>query len=83
MARRFLEKHPSRRARMATGAHGLNLLRARFLPVWLPALLAGIAGEQRVPAWVRAVARAQFLDATYARELVRSLPDESSGVPSP
>ena len=31
MARRFLAKHPSRRARLATGAHPLNLLRARYL----------------------------------------------------
>ena len=30
MARRFLEKHPSSRARMATGAHPLNVLRAQF-----------------------------------------------------
>ncbi len=73
MARRFLERHPSRRARMATGAHPLNLLRARLLPEWLPATLAGIAGDERTPAWLKAVARAQFLDAIYARELIRTL----------
>ena len=72
MARRFLEKHPSRRARMATGAHALNLLRVRLLPHWLPPMLAGIAGDERVPRWLQSLARAQFLDATYARELIGS-----------
>lgn len=75
MARRFLEKHPSRRARMATGAHPLNVLRARLLPEWLPAILAGVAEGERTPAWVKAIARAQFLDAIYARELIRTLDD--------
>lgn len=72
MARRFLEKHPSRRARMATGAHAINLLRARYLlPEAYVALCAGIASDGKTPNWLRAVARAQLLDAVYARELVR------------
>lgn len=72
MARRFLAKHPSRRARMATGAHALNLFRARYLlPEGYIALCAGIAAEEKTPAWLRSLARAQFLDAVYARELVR------------
>lgn len=72
MARRFLEKHPSPRARMATGAHPLNLFRARhLLPERYVALCAGIASDPKSPAWLRAVARGQFLDALYARELVR------------
>ena len=74
MARRFLAKHPSRRARLATGAHPLNLLRARYLlPDWLLAIYAGIATSSRGPAWLGAVVRAQFLDAIYARELTRVL----------
>lgn len=74
MARRFLAKHESRRARFATGAHPLNLLRARYLlPDRLLALYAGLSTGARVPAWLRAIARAQFLDALYARELVRAL----------
>ncbi len=74
MARRFLSKHPSRRARMATGAYALNLLRARYLlPDRLLPLCAGLASSGRVPRWMRALARAQFLDALYARELVRTL----------
>jgi GT2 family glycosyltransferase len=74
MARRFLAKHPSRRARLATGAHALNLLRARcLLPQWLLGLYAGTASNPRTPSWLRAVARAQFLDAVYSRELIRSL----------
>lgn len=74
MARRFLAKHPSRRARLATGAHPLNLLRARYLlPDWLLAIYAGVSTSERAPAWVAAVGRAQFLDGIYARELVRAL----------
>ncbi len=74
MARRFLSKHPSRRARLATGAHALNLLRARYLlPDRLLPFYAGLATSDRAPGWMRALARAQFLDALYARELVRAL----------
>ena len=59
MARRFLAKHPSRRARLATGAHPLNLLRARYLlPDWLLAIYAGVSTSERAPAWLAAVGRA-------------------------
>jgi GT2 family glycosyltransferase len=74
MAARFLAIHPSKRARLATGAHPINLWRARhFLPDWLLALYAGIDTSNRAPAWLRRIARDQFLDAVYARELIRSL----------
>jgi GT2 family glycosyltransferase len=74
MAARFLAKHPSRRARLATGAHPLNLLRARYLiPEPMLALCGGVATSRRAPAWLRAIARAQFLDAIYVRELVVAL----------
>jgi glycosyltransferase involved in cell wall biosynthesis len=73
MARRFLAKHPSNRARLATGAYPLNELRGRYLlPEWLLALYAGLAGTQAAPGWIKAIARAQFLDGIYTRELVRS-----------
>jgi glycosyltransferase involved in cell wall biosynthesis len=76
MARRFLAKHPSHRARLATGAHPLNLLRARYLaPDWLLSLAAGLCTSARTPGWVSAIVRAAFLDAVYARELVRALDD--------
>jgi GT2 family glycosyltransferase len=74
MARRFLEKHPSQRARMATGAHGVNLLRGKYLlPDRLLALYAGLATGSGTPGWLRALARAQFLDGMYTRELIKSL----------
>jgi glycosyltransferase involved in cell wall biosynthesis len=77
MARRFLDKHPSRRTRLATGAHTLNLLRARYLlPDTLLALYAGLATSRRVPAWLRASSRGQLLDGIYARELLRALDAE-------
>src|SRR5579862_9158271 len=63
MARRFLRKHPSQRARLATGAHPVNVLRGRFfLPEGLLAIYAGLASRERVPGWLRALARAQLLD---------------------
>ncbi|MEO6835093.1 MAG: glycosyltransferase family A protein [Candidatus Tumulicola sp.] len=74
MARRFIAKHPSKRARMATGAHGLNAVRAKYLlPDSLLALYAGVASGDRAPAWIRALARAQFLDGMYTRELLQAL----------
>lgn len=74
MARRFLEKQPSSRARMATGAHGVNLFRARYLlPDSLLALYAGLATSDGTPSVLRSLARAQFLDGMYARELLRAL----------
>ncbi len=74
MAGRFLRKHPSRRARLATGAHAANVLRGRFLtPEALLALYAGLATADRAPGWLRALARTQFLDGVYTRELVRSV----------
>lgn len=76
MARRFLAKHPSRQARLATGAHPLNLLRARYLlPEWLLALYGGFSTSARAPAQMSAIARAAFLDAIYSRELLRALDD--------
>jgi len=73
MAGRFLGKHPSRRARLATGAHTLNLLRARYLlPDPLLAFYAGLSSSD-APGWLRRLSREQLLDALYARELVRAL----------
>jgi len=80
MARHFLDKQPSPRARLATGAHPVNLLRARYLlPDSLLAVYAGLATSERTPAWMRSLARAQFLDGMYSRELVRVL-DEAGDV---
>jgi glycosyltransferase involved in cell wall biosynthesis len=74
MARRFLEKHPSQRARMATGAHPANLLRGKYLlPDALLAVYAGLATGEHTPSWLRALARSQFLDGIYTRELIQSL----------
>jgi GT2 family glycosyltransferase len=79
MARKFLTKHPSLRARFATGAHPLNLLRARLLlPDWLLALYGGLATNERAPSWLTPWMRAQFLDALYARELMRALDDRDA-----
>ncbi len=80
MARRFLAKHPSRRARFATGAHALNVLRGRYLlPDALLALCAGAATSERVPRWAKGLARAQLLDGIYTRELVRTMDADGRG----
>jgi GT2 family glycosyltransferase len=74
MARHFLEKQDSSRVRMATGANTANMLRARFLlPDSLLALYAGVATSEKVPAFLRALARSQFLDGMYSRELAKTL----------
>lgn len=77
MARRFLLKHPSRRARLATGAHAANVLRGRFLmPEALLAVYAGVATHPSAPGWMKALARAQFLDGVYTKELIRVLVED-------
>ena len=74
MAGRFLQKQPSARARMATGAHGMNLIRGRYLlPDSLLSVFAGLATSDGAPTFVRTFARAQFLDGMYTRELIRTL----------
>ncbi len=73
MARKFLMKHPSARARFATGAHPLNLVRGKYLlPERLLAFYGGLASTQGVPSWLSRWMRAQFLDGLYLRELVRA-----------
>jgi glycosyltransferase involved in cell wall biosynthesis len=70
MARRFVTKQPTTRAKLATGAYALNLLRGKYLlSDALLSLLAGIATEERLPPLFRTIARAQFLDGMYTREL--------------
>jgi glycosyltransferase involved in cell wall biosynthesis len=77
MASRFLTKHPSARARLATGAHPLNLFRARYLlPEALLAFYAGVSKSSRAPSWLRSLSRGQLLDGLYARELVAALDAE-------
>ncbi|MBC5829719.1 MAG: glycosyltransferase [Candidatus Eremiobacteraeota bacterium] len=74
MAAQFVRKTPSRRARLATGAYALNLLRARVVaPAWLLPFYAGLAEQERVPELVRTIARTRLLDGMYAQELSREL----------
>jgi GT2 family glycosyltransferase len=80
MARHFLDKQDSSRTRMAVGAYPANLMRARyFLPDSLLAIYAGLATSDRVPEFLRTLARSQFLDGMYSRELARVL-DEPAHV---
>jgi glycosyltransferase involved in cell wall biosynthesis len=72
MAVRFVAKNGSARVRSATGAHRVNLMRAKSLEKMLP-WLAGVATDERFPAPVRGFARAQLLDAIYTVELARAL----------
>ncbi|MHB8305683.1 MAG: glycosyltransferase family 2 protein [Vulcanimicrobiaceae bacterium] len=72
MAARFVRKNPSPRVRSATGAHAANLLRGRAIESLLP-FYAGIAADDRFPAALRALARAQLLDGVYTQELAQAL----------
>jgi glycosyltransferase involved in cell wall biosynthesis len=72
MAVRFIQKNGSGRVRSATGAHPANLLRAKALEPLLP-LYAGIATDERKPAALRSIARAQLLDGVYTVELAKAL----------
>jgi GT2 family glycosyltransferase len=74
MAARFVRKSPTTRAKLATGAYGANLLRAKALaPAAAQALFAGIATSPRVPALVARFARGRLLDSLYVDELEREL----------
>lgn len=81
MAVRFLRKNDSARVRSATGAHPVNLARAKALEPLLP-WFAGAASGEDLPRAVRGFARAQLLDAIYTVELARALHDgERDGSP--
>ncbi len=74
MAARFVRKQPTKRARLAAGVHAANVFRGKYLlPDAVLAVYAGAAATAWVPPPLRALARAQFLDAMYTRELVRAL----------
>ncbi|HEX3550570.1 MAG TPA: glycosyltransferase [Candidatus Elarobacter sp.] len=74
MAARFVEKRPTRRVRLATGAYALNLLRARVLaPGAAQPLFAGLASSSRVPPVIAQIAREMLLDSVYTEELERQL----------
>ncbi len=74
MAVRFVRKQPTRRARLATGLHPLNVLRGKYLlSESVLAIFAGAACTPWVPRPLRSLARARFLDAAYTRELVRAI----------
>jgi len=74
MARRFIEKSPSARARLATGAHPLNIFRGKYvLQDGVLAILAGLAIDEKIPPIFRTIARAQFIDGMYTKELVHAL----------
>lgn len=72
MAVRFVQKDSSLRVRSATGAHPVNLLRARLLERMLP-MYAGLATGEGVPGPLRALARSWLLDGIYTVELARAL----------
>jgi glycosyltransferase involved in cell wall biosynthesis len=72
MAVRFVRKNSSARVKSATGAHAINLARARWMEPLLP-WLAGVAVDGRFPKRLRSFARGRLLDAIYTAELARAL----------
>lgn len=74
MAARFVRKMPTARIKLATGAYGLNLARARVLaPALAQPLFAGLASSARVPPALAQLARTALLDSVYTEELERQL----------
>jgi GT2 family glycosyltransferase len=74
MAVLLLEKNPGIRARLATGAYEPNFLRACLsVPECLLPLYAGLAQDDRIPKFVRGLARTQLLDGVYTHALRRTL----------
>lgn len=74
MAARLVAKDPTTRTRLATGAYAANLLRAAVVaPPWALRMYETLARSERVPSPLRALARAQYLDGAYARELRAAL----------
>ena len=74
MAARFVRKMPTARIKLATGAYGFNLARARVLaPPLAQPLFAGIASSPHVPAALAQLARTALLDSVYTEELDRQL----------
>ncbi len=82
MAVLLLEKDSTPRTRFATGAYALNMLRSQILaPPALAPWFRRLAENARLPAFVRAVARAQWLDAVYIKALRRALAEHESERP--
>jgi glycosyltransferase involved in cell wall biosynthesis len=74
MAAQFVRKIPTTRVKLATGAYGFNLARARLLaPPLLQPLYAGLATSRRLPSVVASIARGLLLDSVYTEELDRQL----------
>jgi glycosyltransferase involved in cell wall biosynthesis len=74
MAAKFVRKDGSLRTRLATGAYGVNRLRARVLtPPAVQPWLAGIATSEKVPPALARLARGLVLDSVYVDELERAL----------
>jgi glycosyltransferase involved in cell wall biosynthesis len=74
MAAQFVRKIPTTRVKLATGAYGFNLARARLLaPPLLQPLYAGLATSTRLPSVLSSIARGLLLDSVYTEELERQL----------
>jgi glycosyltransferase involved in cell wall biosynthesis len=74
MAARFLQKDAGLRTKLATGAYRANFWRSQLtVPGWTLPWYSSLARNERVPAALRALARAQVLDGEYTGELRRAL----------
>jgi glycosyltransferase involved in cell wall biosynthesis len=72
MAAQFVQKSPTFRTRLATGAYPLNLARAKLVAPLLP-LFAGVASSDALPKSVVAFARGRLLDGLYVKSLAGEL----------
>ncbi|MGA3038502.1 MAG: glycosyltransferase [Vulcanimicrobiaceae bacterium] len=68
MAAQFVQKSPSLRTKLATGAYRINLARGKLASPLLP-LFAGVASSDVLPKSVVAFARTRLLDGLYLNRL--------------
>ncbi|HEY1728479.1 MAG TPA: glycosyltransferase family A protein [Candidatus Baltobacteraceae bacterium] len=72
MAARFVQKSPTLRTKLATGAYPLNLARANLVAPLLP-FLAGVASSDVLPSSVIGFARNRLLDGLYLQQLDKEM----------
>ena len=72
MAARFVQKSPTLRTKLATGAYGVNLMRGKLAAPLLP-LFAGVASSDVLPKSVVAFARHRLLDGVYLQQLAKEM----------
>jgi len=78
MAAQFVQKAPSLRTKLATGAYGVNLMRGKLAAPLLP-LFAGVASSDVLPKPLVSFARTRLLDGLYVKRLAEEMKRKRDG----